>query len=225
MHCRGSTKRYGRPFTHIPNILCQCDLLMTIELRCLHPFSCRLTFRSVNRRHIWCSQLTPCERPRPQADIYCCANKLDPFASISSRHCPVLPWHIAFIRLLHTPTPAARTDTAQVTLLRNLTETVGSHSGEHEHAILWDVTPCSIDKHVSDEPTLLAQERALFSKLYVNLYQAKQAHIPKGRNTQQKTHTFTNRSSRFVPWDTVAVLVNTAQNVNALETHGNLNYT
>jgi len=155
MHCPGSTKRYGRPFTPISNILCQCDL-MTIELPCLHPFSCRLTFRSVNRRRIWCRQPTPCERRRPQADIYCCANKLDPLASISSRHlsCAAMT-HCTFFRLL--PTLAARTATDPVTLLRNLTETVGSHSGEHEHAILWDVTPCSVDKHVSDEPTLPAQ--------------------------------------------------------------------
>ena len=131
------------------------------RLNCLHPFSCRLTFRSVNRRIVSdAANPTPCERTRAQANIYCCANNFDPFASISSRQLSFTAMtHCTFIRLLPTPTPAARTATAQVTILRNLTETVGSHSGEHEHATLWDVPPCSFDKHVSEEPTLPAQER------------------------------------------------------------------
>jgi len=71
--------------------------------------------------------------------------------------------------------------------------------------------------------TLPAQHRegVRFSTRYVNVYRAKQANIPKGGNTQQKMHTFTNRSTRFVSWDTVAVLVNTAQNINALRTKNN----
>jgi hypothetical protein len=39
MHRRDASKRYGRPFTHIPNILWQCDLLMTIELPAAMPAS------------------------------------------------------------------------------------------------------------------------------------------------------------------------------------------
>ena len=88
--------------------------------------------------------------------------------------CPATT-HRTFIRLLPTPMPAARTATAPVTILRNLTETVGSHSGEHEHTILCDVTPCSFDKHASEQPTLPAQERdgVRFSSRYMSLYQAK----------------------------------------------------
>ena len=154
--------------------------------------------------------------------MYCCANTLDPFASISRTHVScTATTHCGLIPLLSTTNAGS----SKCYRSSNNTKKLNTDSRFSQRSSGKWHRAVSTKTFRRNPISLLTREgRARFSKRYVNLYQTKHGHITEGGNTEQKTYTSTNRSTRFFSWDTVAVLVNIGQNFNVLETATNLNY-